>query len=219
VRSPAFASGAGPAMGMDGQPRGTQGGSGRSGAEAEGHSRGAFTPRVRGARGCSPRQSGPAGDDTAGWMPTSCGRWRARLAGLGAGKNHGCTIRKEAASGRGLVWSLRSPPRHSSLLACAEPPGMRWVRCQPRSPTSCCWPWMRPRPTPSCTARAVATRSRWPSGFRTPGSRRPCLTTAQPGHPDSCRPPTGPAAGVGGCGCCAAWWMRSAWSVSRVAGG
>ena len=119
------------------------------------------------------------------------------------------------------VWSGADdlPLAHSSLLACGEPPGTRWVRCQPRSPTSCCWPWMRPRPTQSCTGRTVATRSRWPSGFGTAWSRPACLTTAQPSHRDPCRAPTGAAAEAGGCGCFAVWSMRSAWSASRVARG
>jgi hypothetical protein len=141
------------------------------------------------------------------------------LARSGEGKNRGAPSGRRLPPEGGLAWSLRSPPRHSSLLACGEPPGTRWARCQPRSPTTCCWPWMRPPPTPSCTGRAVATRSRWPSGFKTPGSRPACLTTVQPSHPDPCRPPTGAAAEAGGCGCFAAWSMRSAWSASRVARG
>ena len=59
----------------------------------------------------------------------------------------------------------------------------------------------------------------WPSGFGTPGSRPPCLTTAQPRHPHPYRPPTGSVAAAGDCGSLAAWSTRSAWSVSRVARG
>ena len=144
--------------GWTASPGATQGSSGRSGAEAEGHQ-----PRCphypgAGARGAHPGRAGRlAMTRPVGYRP-SVVVGVPGLARLGAGKNLGCTIRKGAASGRGLVWSLRSPPLHSSLLACAEPRGRRWVRCQPRSPMRCCWPWMRPRPTPSVRL------GRWRSG-------------------------------------------------------
>jgi hypothetical protein len=170
---------------------------------------------------CCPSAS--AADAAACQIPTRyppCGAvGLPALARPGEGKNQGAPSGRRLPPEGGLVWSLRSPPLHSSLLACGEPPGTRWARCQPRSPTRCCWPWMRLRPTPSCTGRAVANRSRWPSGLGTPGSRRPCLTTAQPSRPDPHRPPTGTAAEAGVYGCVAAWSMRSAWSVSSVARG
>jgi hypothetical protein len=68
-------------------------------------------------------------------------------------------------------------------------------------------------------SRAAATRSRWPSGSGTAGSRPPWWTTAQPSHPTPHPPPTSSAATAGGCGCLTAWSMRSGWSASSSARG
>jgi hypothetical protein len=153
----------------------------------------------------------------AGCRP-SVAVWLAHVSPTRGGEEPG-TIRKEAASGRGSCVELTISASPPSLLACGEPLAVRCARCQPRSPTRCSSPWTRQRPTQSCTGRAAATRSRWLSGSGTPGSRLPCLTTAQPGHPDPHRPPIGSAVEVGGCGCFAAWSTRSAWSASSLARG
>jgi hypothetical protein len=154
----------------------------------------------------------------AGCRP-SVAVWLAHVSPTREGKNHGAPSGRRLPPEGGLAWSLRSPPPRPSLLACGEPPAVRCARCQPRSPTRCSSPWTRQRPTQSCTGRAAVTRSRWPSGSGTPGSRLPCLTTAQPSHPDPYRPPTGSVVEVGGCGCFAAWSTRSAWSASSLARG